>query len=122
MNVIHPIAETEATVTLARKDYEAIIEALEDAADIARIRASEQRVAQGEGENIPVEMVERMLTGESPIRVWREHRGITAKALSEASGVPRGYLSEIENGKKPGSITALKKLASALGVGLEDIA
>jgi transcriptional regulator with XRE-family HTH domain len=36
--------------------------------------------------------------------------------------VPRGYLSEIENGKKPGSLSALKKLASALGVSLEDIA
>ena len=38
--------------------------------------------------------------------------------LAEASRVNRVYLSEIESGKKPGSVEALKRIADALRFGL----
>ena len=121
MNAIHPISETTDTVTLARTDFEALQEALEDAEDLARSRLVMARIEAGEEEALPIEMVERLIAGESPIRVWRDHRGLTGTALAAAAGVPQGYLSEIERGKKPGSVDALVKIARALGVTIDDL-
>lgn len=122
MNAIRPIAETAETVTLARADYEALLDAAEDAADVAAARAAEDRVAAGESEYLPVAMVERLGAGEHPLRVWREHRGLTGKALAALAGVPQSYISEIETGRKPGSFDAMVKLARALRIDLDDLA
>lgn len=122
MNAIHPIATTDDTVTLSRAGFEALLEALEDAEGIAALRAAEARVTAGEGEYLPVEMVERLLSGENPVKVWRKHRGITAKTMAAAAGISAAYLSEIESGKKPGSFDAMAKLAKALGISLDDLA
>jgi DNA-binding XRE family transcriptional regulator len=128
MNAIRPIAETAETVTLSRADFEAMLEALEDAEDVAVLEAAaaeEARVGKdvARAESLPVELVERMiLGGESPVRIWREHRGMTGKALAAVAGVSSAYLSEIEAGKKPGSFDAMAKLAKALGVSLDDLA
>lgn len=126
MNAIIPLSQTPETVTLTRADYEALLEALEDAEAIAALNAdAAKEEAAGKADYradcLPVELVERMLAGESPVRVWREHRGMTAKALAEAAGVARGYVSEIESGKKPGSLSVLKKLATALRVEVGDL-
>ena len=56
----------------------------EDGAAVARFRA---RLAAGEEELVPAAVVDRLLAGESPVRVWREHRGITQSGLARASGV-----------------------------------
>lgn len=122
MIAIRPIAETDDTVTLARADYGALLEALEDALDIAASRAVEAAVAAGEDEYLPVEMVQRLLAGEHPVRVWREHRGMTGAALAAAAGIGASYLCEIESGKKPGSFDAMAKIAKALGISLDDLA
>ena len=55
------------------------------------------------------------------MRVWRTHRGMTARALAAAAGIPSSYLSAIERGVKPGSVKALKGLATALDVPLDDL-
>jgi DNA-binding XRE family transcriptional regulator len=122
MNVIHPLAETSDTVTLAKSDYLALIEAAEDAEDLATMRAVDAAVARGEDEYLPVEMTLRLLSGESKLRVWREHRGLSAKELAAQAGVSPSYLSEIESGRKPGSLEAMAKLAKALKLSLDDLA
>jgi len=128
MNAVIPLAETAETVTLARGDYLALLEALEDAKDIAALQAAEAEEARigkaaYRANCLPVELVERMIVGgESPVRIWREHRGLTAKALAEAAGIGTSYLSEIESGHKPGSLDATAKLARALGISLDDLA
>ena len=49
------------------------------------------------------------------IRHAREKRGMTHRALSEASGVSHGYISIIENSEDEKiSVDILKKLAAAL--------
>lgn len=122
MNAIRPITETADTVTLSRTDYEALLEALEDGIDIAAARAIEAAAAAGETEYLPVQMVERLASGEHPVRVWREHRGMTGMALAESAGVPQSYISEIETGRKPGSFDAMTRIARALSVNLDDLA
>jgi transcriptional regulator with XRE-family HTH domain len=61
------------------------------------------------------------MAGEVPLRVWREHRGLSARALADRAGVSTAYLSQIETGNKPGSFAAMAKLARALGVDMEDL-
>jgi DNA-binding Xre family transcriptional regulator len=116
-----PIAETADTVTLRRADYDALLDALEDAADVAAIRETDARIAAGEADLIPFAIVERLHAGEVPVRVWREHRGMTARALAAAAGIPASYLCEIEAGRKPGSLQAMAALARALEVDMEDL-
>lgn len=53
---------------------------------------------------------------ESPIKILRKHRGMTQAELAEAADISRPYLTEIETGKKDGSIRAMRSLADALGV------
>jgi DNA-binding Xre family transcriptional regulator len=118
---ITPVPETTETVTLRRADYQALLEALEDAADIALLREAEAAVQRGESELMPIEMIERLLAGESPVRVWRAHRGMSAHELARRAKLAPSYLSEIETGKKPGSFDAMARLARALGVAMEDL-
>lgn len=115
------------TVTMTRAEYEALIEAIEDAEDLAHLAVQEERerllgVEKARADALPVELVERLLAGESPVRVWRLHRGLTLSDLADRAGIAPSYLSEIETGRKPGSVAALGKLARALGVELDDLA
>lgn len=53
---------------------------------------------------------------ESPLKILRKYRGYTQAQLAKESKISRPYLTEIETGKKDGSIKALKSLARVLGV------
>jgi DNA-binding Xre family transcriptional regulator len=119
---IRPLAEDRDTVLLRRTDYEALLRAAEDAADAAQIREAEARVAAGEDEYVPIELTRRLMAGEVPLRVWREHRGLSGRALAHRAGISAAYLSQIETGRKPGSFDAMAKLARALDIDMEDLA
>ncbi len=80
-------------------------------AELYRARAGEP--------TIPHEVVAAIDKGVHPVRAWRTHRGLTLKKLAEAGQMPVGYLSEIETGKKPGSVAAYKSLARALGTEID---
>jgi DNA-binding Xre family transcriptional regulator len=121
------MSDTTETVTLTRAEYEALIERLEDAEDLAAVAAAEAREAvlgkEKARENyLPIELVRRLSAGEHPVRVWRVHRGLGRDALAAAAGIAPSYLSEIETRRKPGSFSALAKLAAALQVSLDDLA
>lgn len=51
-----------------------------------------------------------------PVKILRKHRGLTQSELAEAAGLSRPYLTEIETGKKTGSIGAIRALANILRV------
>lgn len=121
VQVIHT-PEGAEMVVLSRADYDALREAAEDAADAAAAVRAEARLASGEDELIPWEMSKRLSAGENPIKVWREHRALTASALAESAGISQPYLSEIEAGKREGTVKTLAALARALRVALDDLA
>lgn len=73
------------------------------------------------GEFFPVEVVDRLLAGESPIRVYRTYRGMTQKQLAEAAGINPVYLSQIETGKRAGSVRTLTAVARVLDVDPGDL-
>lgn len=121
MNAIKPLSVTAETVTLARTDYEALLDELEEAHDLARIRQIDADLAAGRTETIPFEMAVALCDGANPVRAWRKHRGMTARDLAAQVGIAPGYLSEIETGKKAGSVQVLTRLAGALRVDLDDL-
>ncbi|WP_103728944.1 helix-turn-helix domain-containing protein [Novosphingobium sp. HII-3] len=108
-------------VTIPIEEYTALQEAKEDLADIVASERVKAAVARGDDEYVPAALVKRILDGESPVRVWREHRGLTQVALSDASGVNRGMIAQIEGGTKAGSVQTLKALADSLGVTVDDL-
>lgn len=90
----------------------------EDAMDAAVIQ---QALEDRDQELVPFELVKRISSGEHPVRVWREYRGMEAAELSTVAGVAASYLSDIENGRKPSSVKSMKRVANALGVGVDDL-
>jgi DNA-binding XRE family transcriptional regulator len=119
---IHPIAETDDSVTLRRDDFEALIDLVADAQDLADIEAVKRRIAASETEVFPFEVAERLLDGDHPVRVFREHRSLGLRELAKAAGVSPSYLSEIEAGEKPGSVEFLSRVSAALGVSMDLLA
>jgi DNA-binding Xre family transcriptional regulator len=121
------MSDTTKTVTLTRAEYEALVERLEDAEDLAAVAAAEAREAalgkeKVRADYLPIELVRRLSAGEHPVRVWRAHRGLSRDTLAAAAGIAPSYLSEIETRRKRGSFGALAKLAAALHVSLDDLA
>ncbi|MCY4508248.1 MAG: helix-turn-helix transcriptional regulator [Acidobacteria bacterium] len=76
----------------------------------------------GAGETIPGEVAHAILDGTPPLRAWRRHRRLTLGGLAARVGVTKGYLSQIENGRKSGTLDLVRRLAAALGVTLDDLA
>lgn len=109
------------TITIPRAEYDRLVALAEDAADLAAIEAHEAAKARGEVVYLPDDAVSRILDGEHPLKIFREHRGLTQQELAAAAGVNRSYLAEIETSRKPGSVDALRRLASTLGVTIEDL-
>ena len=102
-------------------EYQALMERLEWLEDLRDSNAFAEKLARGEEEAIPVEVVERLVDGESPVRVWREHRGLTQEDLGEQVGLSGSYLSQIESGKREGTVKVYAALARALGVEVDDL-
>jgi DNA-binding XRE family transcriptional regulator len=108
-------------VVLPAEEYRRLVDAAEMAEDIAAYDDIKRKLAAGEEEFIPAEYVYRMLDGENRVLVWREFRGLTSKQLAEAADISQAYLSQIETGKREGSIGTMKKIADALQIGLDDL-
>src|SRR5690554_3987880 len=76
---------------IPRAEYDRLVAAAEDAGDILAYDAAKRRIAAGVDEKIPADAVNRILDGESKVRVWREHRGLAAKDLAARAGVSTAY-------------------------------
>lgn len=110
-----------AFAVLPYEEYMALLELAEDAEDAAALQRYAKRYARGEEETVPVEVLDRLLAGESPLRVWREHRGRTAADVAAAVGVTPAHMSKLESGKGDPSVSLLTRLARELDVSLEDL-
>ena len=109
----HLTALTGAELVVMTSEDLAVL--IEDAAATAAYHRTrdQQRVSMG--------VVDRLIARENPVRKWREHRGHSLRQLAERAGVGIGYLSQIENGERKGTVGTLKKIAAALDVDLDDL-
>lgn len=68
-------------------------------------------------DDLPAEVLDALTARqESPVKVLRKFRGLTQAELARRASISRPYLTEIETGKKDGSIRAMRNLAEVLGV------
>lgn len=107
----------ERLVILPLADYERLV----DEADIARANKIKRDIAAGDDEAVPADIVRRLIAGESKVKVWRSHRGLSGRDLAAAAGVSAPFISEIESGKKDASLSVMKKIADVLKVDLDDL-
>lgn len=108
-------------VTIPKAEYQRLRDAAEELDDLRAYDRAKAALAAGEDELIPAGHSARILRGERPLRIYRNLRGLTQQQLADASGVNRVQIAEIEAGRKTGSVETVRKLAGALGVGLEDL-
>ncbi len=108
-------------ISIPLEEYRSLQAAAEQLADLQAYDRALAQLANGDEELLPAEFVKRMLSGESPLRVWREFRGLTQTALAEASSVNRVQIADIEARRKSGSIETVKKLAATLGITLDEL-
>jgi DNA-binding XRE family transcriptional regulator len=93
-----------------------IKDAAEDAEDLADVERFDR---EDDGVRVPLEVVKAEANGAHPVRAWREYRGLTQDALSEASGISKPYLSQIEGSKRDGTTDTLSKISRALQVPMD---
>lgn len=111
----------DETITIDRAEYERLSAAAEELADLHAYDRAKADLASGADELVPAAFAERILDGESPLRVFRELRALTQVRLAERAGVNRVQIADIEAGRKSGSVETVKKLAEALGVLVDDL-
>lgn len=117
VQIIRDGAGQPAFAVLPMAEYERLLEAADEAIGGRVLDA--YRVARPE--TFPDAVAERLVGGESPVRVFREYRGLTQRQLGERSGVNQAYVSQIEAGSRAGTVEVLKRLAETLGVELDDL-
>ena len=106
---------SEETISVPRTEYEALIDRnleLEDT--LAALEADD-------GSRVPHEVALAIIRGESPVLAFRSHLGLTLRELSARTGIAASYLSEIERGRKPGSTSALARIAAAVGATIDSL-
>ena len=105
-------------VVLLRADYERLRAAAEEQADLT---LSLHVLRDGAAEAVPHAAVKRLVAGENPLRVWREHRDLAMAALAAAAGLTQPFVSQIETGTREPTVRTLVALARALRVDLDDL-
>ena len=90
----------------------------DDAADAETM----QRTQACDEETFPSSFVERLLlSGENPVRVWREYRGMSASELARRVSVSNAHIAAIESGASTGSAPTLRRIADALDTTMDTL-
>lgn len=112
--------EGQKIALLPIADYERLLDIAHDREDVEAAQLAAQRRL-CDLEYLPAAMANRILDGESPLRVWREYRGLSTTALATSVNVVQSHISQLENGKRRGKHALWRKLAEVLKVEVDDI-
>jgi DNA-binding XRE family transcriptional regulator len=107
-------------VVIPKADYDELLrlaaESAEDAADVAAYDAAMAEIAADPDSRLPVEISGFMLKGDRLLAAIRKWRGLTQVEVAAAAGIAQGYLSDLEAGRRHGSVETLRSLAKAMNV------
>lgn len=110
---------------LPRAEYERLValaaEAEEDAGTARLVARGQKEVEEG-ALLLPLDVADALANGENPIRVLRRFRSFSQIELAGMIGITQGYLSDLESGKRKGTLELHQKTARALGVPLDLLA
>ncbi|MGR9269827.1 helix-turn-helix transcriptional regulator [Rhizobium leguminosarum] len=94
----------------------------EDLADAESVSVFKRRLANGEEELMSAEFANRIIDGESKVKVWRECRAMSAVELAEKAAISAAILLQIEKGEREASFDTIEKIAAALKLSVDDLA
>jgi hypothetical protein len=107
---------------LPRSEYDALVakaaEADEDRGTARLVGRARKDITAG-APLLPKDVVDRLANGENPVRVLREWRDMGQVYLSFKAGLSQGYISDIETGRRNGTVAALRLIANTLKVPLD---
>lgn len=69
----------------------------------------------------PNDVVKANVRGDSLIKAWREHLGMTQKELAAQAGIKQPALARIEKSDANPRTSTLQKLADAMGITIEQL-
>lgn len=115
------VLESEGKPAFVVVRYDVWRDLLERVDTAEAVGAFDRAKSRPDQETVPIAVADSLLEGRNPIRVWREHRGLTQEQLAYAAGVRRAYVAQLETGKRRGSTTVLVRIAGALRVDLDDL-
>ena len=67
----------------------------------------------------PAEVIECLVDGQNPFKVWRKYRNVSRQNLASAVNITLPYLSQLESGKRRPSVDLLKAISQILNVDME---
>jgi DNA-binding XRE family transcriptional regulator len=102
-------------------EYLTLVEKAEMLVDIQEFDCFQNASSSGEEHLFPMKIVDELLAGQNPIKVFREFQKMTQNELALKVGISIPYLSQLESGIRKGSIKVLSEISKALGVDLEMI-
>jgi Helix-turn-helix len=107
-------------VVLTRTEYDALshaaAEAIEEADDIAIFDARTAELVTARDARLPAEVTAAVIRGDSLLRALRRWKGMTQLDVALRSKLAQGYISDLENGRKPGTPRTLRAIAKALRI------
>jgi len=118
--MIHPQIITKNSmpefIVLPYKEYEFLLDALEDQEDIKEIK----EFRKSKGDTIPFELLKLIVNKEkNAVHTFRDFRKMSQATLASKVEISRQYLCQIESGQRKGSSAILKKIASILNVDVD---
>ena len=125
MNVRFKMTNKGEVAILPRKDYEALAAKAQEVDEdfcTARLAARARKEIAAGMPLIPKEVVDRIARGENALRALRRWRSKTQLYISHKTNIGQGYISDLESGRRKGTIPVLKKIADVLKVPLDLIA
>lgn len=96
-------------------EYQALIGRMEDLEDDRDLRDHRSHPQEG----IPAEIVNRLMDGENPVKVWREYRCLTQAELAEKAQISIMHIGKMESGEREDSVKLLSRLATALNIDID---
>jgi DNA-binding Xre family transcriptional regulator len=104
-------------VILTKEEYDRLASlAEEDEEDVAIFDERVAEIESGKVALLPPEVSQMMLRGDTLLKALRKWRNLNQLDLVPLTGLAQGYISDLESGKKKGTLETLKKLALALKV------
>lgn len=102
-------------VVITAADYERLLDAYEEAVDVAEGEATLRDIESGSG-TIPSQVLFPIVEeGLSPIKAWRKFHNMSQAALARAAGISQVWVGRIETGGGYGTPKVRQALAEALG-------
>ncbi len=107
-------------VLLSKAEFARLKDAAENYDDIVAAVEARKRREEGE-EYVPAEVVNRLISGEIPLKVWREYRGLSQERLGALVGCQGSWIGKLEKEKAEGGVKLWQALSEALAVDLDDL-